>query len=155
MAITTSVADISAPSIITKVLETYSGIFAEPIELPHERLIDHRIPLLPGSSPVNVRPYRYPHFQKQEIDRLIRELLDAGLIQHNVSPYSSLVLLVKKKYGSWRMCIDYRALNKVTIKDRYLIPVVDELLDELHGASVFSKLDLARAITRFEFIPPI
>ncbi|XP_052291764.1 uncharacterized protein LOC127900631 [Citrus sinensis] len=142
MAITTSVADISAPSIITKVLETYSGIFVEPTELPHERLIDHHIPLLPGSSPVNVRPYRYPHFQKQEIDRLIRELLDAGLIQHNVSPYSSLVLLVKKKYGSWRMCIDYRALNKVTIKDRYLIPVVDELLDELHGASVFSKLNL-------------
>ncbi|KAK9195245.1 hypothetical protein WN943_003365 [Citrus x changshan-huyou] len=142
MAITTSVADISAHSIITKVLEIYSGIFAEPTELTPERLIDHRIPLLPGSSPVNVRPYRYPHFQKQEIDRLIRELLDAGLIWHSVSPYSSLVLLVKKKDGSWRMCIDYRALNKVTIKDRYPIPIVDELLDELHGASVFSKLDL-------------
>ncbi|KAH9671466.1 hypothetical protein KPL70_017386 [Citrus sinensis] len=122
MAITTSVADISAPSIITKVLETYSGIFAETTELPPERLIDHRIPLLPGSSPVN--------------------LLDAGLIRHSVSPYSSPVFLVKKKDGSWRMCIDYRALNKVTIKDRYPIPVVDELLDELHGASVFSKLDL-------------
>jgi len=132
----------SAPSTITKVLETYSGIFAEPTELPPERLIDHRIPLLPGSSPVNVRPYRYPHFQKQEIDRLIRELLDAGLIRHSVSPYSSPVLLVKKKDGSWRICIDYRALNKVTIKDRYPIPVVDELLDELHGASIFSKLDL-------------
>ncbi|KAH9660390.1 hypothetical protein KPL70_024180 [Citrus sinensis] len=112
MAITTSVADISAPSIITKVLETYSGIFAEPTKLSPERLIDHRILLLPGSSPVNVRPYRYPHFQKQEIDRLIRELLDAGLIRHSVSPYSSPVLLVKKKDGSWRMCIDYRALNK-------------------------------------------
>ncbi|KAH9698410.1 hypothetical protein KPL71_024002 [Citrus sinensis] len=122
MAITTSVADISAPSIITKVLETYSGIFAEPTELPPQRLIDHHIPLLPGSSPVN--------------------LLDAGLIQHSISPYSSPILLVKKKNGYWRMCIDYRALNKVTIKDRYLIPVVDELLDELHGASVFSKLDL-------------
>ncbi|KAH9660393.1 hypothetical protein KPL70_024180 [Citrus sinensis] len=94
-------ADISAPSIITKVLETYSGIFAEPTKLSPERLIDHRILLLPGSSPVNVRPYRYPHFQKQEIDRLIRELLDAGLIRHSVSPYSSPVLLVKKKDGSW------------------------------------------------------
>ncbi|KAK9184859.1 hypothetical protein WN943_025210 [Citrus x changshan-huyou] len=115
MAITTSVIDISAPSIITKVLETYSGIFAECTELPPERLIDHRIPLFPGSSPVNVRPYRYPHFQKQEIDRLIRELLDAGLIRHSVSPYSSLVLLVKKKDGSWRMCIDYSALNKIRV----------------------------------------
>ena len=64
MAIITSVADISTPSIITKVLETYSAIFAEPTERPPERLIDHHIPLLPGSSPVNVRPYRYPHFQK-------------------------------------------------------------------------------------------
>ncbi|KAH9657900.1 hypothetical protein KPL70_023267 [Citrus sinensis] len=108
MAITTSVIDISAPSIITKVLETYSGIFAECTELPPERLIDHRIPLFPGSSPVNVRPYRYPHFQKQEIDRLIRELLDAGLIRHSVSPYSSLVLLVKKKDGSWPLL--YRSM---------------------------------------------
>ena len=81
-------------------------------------------------------------FRKQEIDHLICELLDAGLIRHSVSLYSSAVLLVKKKDGSWHMCIDYHALNKVTIKDHYSIPVVDELLDELHGASVFSKLDL-------------
>lgn len=85
---------------------------------------------------------RYPHFQKQEIDRLVLELLDARLIGHSVSPYSSLILLGKKKDGSWRMCIDYRALNKITIKDRYPILVIGELLDELHGASTFRKLDL-------------
>lgn len=123
-------------------LTTYEHIFLPPTELPPRRAQDHRIPLAPHQQPVSVRPYRYAQFQKSEIERLVQEFLDSGLIRPSNSPFSSPVLLVKKQDGNWRFCVDYRALNSITVKDRYPIPVIDELLDELHGATYFSKMDL-------------
>ena len=86
--------------------------------------------------------YRYHASHKDELERQCTTMLEQGLIQRSTSAFSSPVLLVKKADGTWRFCVDYRALNAITVKDAYPIPVVDELLDELNGARFFTKLDL-------------
>ncbi|KAJ4754249.1 polyprotein [Rhynchospora pubera] len=112
------------------------------VGLPPRRGIDHQIPLTPDAKPVNLRPYRYSYFQKLEIEKIIEELLKNAVIQNSNSPYASPVLLVRKKDGGWRMCVDYRKLNNQTVKDKFPIPIIEDLLDELHGARYFSKIDL-------------
>lgn len=122
-------------SAINELLLCFSSLFHQPSSLPPPRQHDHHINLLPSANPVNVRPYRYPHFQKTEIEKQVTALLESGFIQPSRSPFSSPVLLVKKKDGTWRMCMDYRALNSITVRDRFPLPTIDELLDELGRAS--------------------
>ena len=112
------------------VIDHYADVFAIPKELPPQRSHDHRIPLIEGTPPVNIRPYRHPPTQKDAIEAMVKELLEAGVIKPSHSPFASPVVMVKKKDNTWRMCIDYRQLNKNTIKDKFPIPLIEELIDE-------------------------
>jgi hypothetical protein len=125
-----------------ELLDEFKDIFESPKALPPVRPYDHHIPLMPGSVPVNARPYRYSPLHKTEIERQVVELLKDGHIVPSVSPFASLVLLVQKKDGTWRFCIDYRKLNEMTIKNRFPMPLVDDILDELVGTQYFSSLDM-------------
>ena len=123
-------------------LAEYEELFVKPNSLPPKRTLDHSINLKPNSEPINVSSYRYPPHQKTEIERMVKKMLQQSLIRPSQSPYASPVPLVKKKDGSWRVCVDYRQLNALTIKDKFPIPIIKDLLDELKNATIFSKLNL-------------
>lgn len=127
---------------IEEVLNEFQEVLSDPEWMPPPKMTNHQITLLSEARPVNIHPYRYPHFQKNEIERLTGEILRKGLIRLSISPFSSPVLLVCKKDGTWRFCVDYLALNAATIHNRFPIPTMDELMDELYGTKLFSKLDL-------------
>ncbi|XP_042044219.1 uncharacterized protein LOC121789968 [Salvia splendens] len=127
---------------LSSILLENEAIFMEPVTLPPQREQDHKIVLKDGSDAVNIRPYKYAAKQKDVIEAMIAEMLNSGVIRHSESPFASPIVLVKKKNSSWRMCVDYRVLNAITVKDKYPIPVIEELLDELGGAKWFSKIDL-------------
>ena len=122
--------------------DQFKPVFEPPTTLPPSRLGDHSIPLLDGAQPFCLRPYRYNPAQKTEIENQIANMLQKGWIQASTSPYSSPVLLVRKKTGDWRLCVDFRRLNALTKKNKYPLPIIEELLEELHGSSWFTSLDL-------------
>jgi hypothetical protein len=128
--------------LLDEVLDSFSDVFIESTGLPPERGHNHHIVLKPGASPVAVRPYRYPVAHKDELEQQCSAMIKQGIVRCSDSVFSSPLLLVKKQDGPWRFCVNYRALNTLTIKDAFPIPVVDELLDELHDAKFFTKLDL-------------
>ncbi|BDA51628.1 probable transposon Ty3-G Gag-Pol polyprotein [Coccomyxa sp. Obi] len=126
-----------------RILTDYIDVFPLDLSgLPPERPVEHAIDLEPGHEPHNRPPFRLSEVEWEECRKQIRELLDKGHIRPSTSPYGAPILFVKKKDGSFRMCIDYRALNKATIKNAYPMPRIDDLLDRLQGATVFSKMDL-------------
>lgn len=127
---------------LQQILTEFHIIFQTPSTLPPIRSHDHKIPLQQPDTIIKVKPYRYPHFQKNEIEKLLQDMFSKGFIRPSSSSFSSPVLLIKKKDGSWRFCVDYRALNAITVKDSFPMPTIDELIDELHGAHYFSILDL-------------
>ncbi|GMJ09006.1 hypothetical protein HRI_004569800 [Hibiscus trionum] len=127
---------------IEALLSEFRVVFEEPVGIPPERGHDHRIELKDEKAVVKVKLYRHPTHQKDEIEKLVGEMMQSGIIRDSNSAFSSPIVMVKKKDGSWRMCVDYRKLNQLTIKDSFPMSVIEELLDELGAANVFSKLDL-------------
>jgi hypothetical protein len=133
----------SIPQDLLGIIDKHSKVFEDiPKGLPPTRNHYHEIHLIPGSVPPNISPYRYPYAQKSEIERMLEEMLEASIIRPSQSSYSAPVVMVFKKDSSWCMCRDYREPKNITIKDKFPIPVIDELLDELHGTIYFTKLDL-------------
>ncbi|GJZ09013.1 putative nucleotidyltransferase, ribonuclease H [Tanacetum coccineum] len=109
---------------------------------PHLREIEFRIEFIPGAVPIAKSPYRLAPFELEELSGQLKELQDKGFIRPRSSPWGAPILFVKKKDGSFRMCIDYRELNKLTVKNRYPLPRIDDLFDQLQGSYFFSKIDL-------------
>lgn len=129
---------------LNEILESYKEVFPEelPVGLPPQREVDHRIELIPGSTPPSRPTYRLSVAELEELKKQLKDLVEHGFIRPSKSAFGAPILFVKKKDGSMRMCVDYRALNDITIKNSYPLPRVEELFDQLQGAKYFSKIDL-------------
>nr|GEU57798.1 putative reverse transcriptase domain-containing protein [Tanacetum cinerariifolium] len=125
------------------VIIDFPEVFPEDLPgIPPTRQVEFQIDLVPGAAPVARAPYRLAPSEMKELSDQLKELADKGFIRPSSSPWGASVLFVKKKDGSFQMCIDYRELNKLTVKNRYPLPRIDDLFDQLQGSSVYSKIDL-------------
>jgi hypothetical protein len=125
------------------VVKEFADVFPEELPgMPPERELEFTIDLKPGTEPIARTPYRMSTPELQELKMKLKELLDLGLIHPSVSPWGAPIIFIRKKDGSWRLCIDYRQLNKATIKNQYPLPRIDDLFDQMKGAMVFSKINL-------------
>eukprot|EP00253_Pinus_taeda_P001830 PITA_01830 len=138
---------------VDKVVEEYEDIFTSPAGVPLHCQVKHSIDLTPSAPLPNGPIYRRSVLENDEIKRQILELLQKGHIRPSSSPCGSLIVLVQKKDGTWRLCIDYRVLNKITVRNRYSIPWIDDLLDQLKGAKYFSKIGLKSGYHRVRIEP--
>jgi len=129
---------------IKQVLEEFPNVMPEELleDLPPRRRVDHAIEMVPRMAPPAKAPYRMSHEELKELKVQFEELLMKGYIKPSKSPYGAPVFFVHKKDGTLRMCVDYRAFNKATVKNRYLLPRIDDLFDHFSGAKVFSRIDL-------------
>lgn len=128
------------PKIVT-LIRNYPTVFQGPHGLPLSRPHGHHIPLFANTTSINVKSYLYPYSQKYVVTSIILEMLRDGTIILNITPFSSLVQLVKKD-RTWRLCVDHMVLNIISIKDRFLITMIDKLLDEFGSTTIFIKIDL-------------
>ena len=125
------------------VVREFPDVFPEDIAgLPPDREVEFTIDLISGTEPISIPPYRMAPAELRELEAQLEELLSKGFIRPSISPWGTPVLFVKKKDGSLRLCIDYRQLNRVTIRNQYPLPRIDELFDQLQGSLVYSKIDL-------------
>ena len=128
---------------LPRVVYEYEDVFPDELAgLPPQRVVDFYIELHPGTSPISMTPHRMTPVELQELRVQLQELLDKGFIRPSTSPWGAPVLFAKKKDRTLRLCIDYRQLNRVTVKNRYPLPRIDDLFDKLRGARVCSKIDL-------------
>ncbi len=132
------------PLVLSNVLQEFMDVFPDelPLGLPPLRGIEHRIDLIPGKPLPNKAPYRANPEETKEIQRQVQKLLDNDHVRESLSPCAVLVILVPKKDGTSRMCSDCRPINAITVRYRYPMPRLDDILDELSGATIFSKIDL-------------
>jgi hypothetical protein len=137
-----------------RVVRDFLDVFPEELPgMPPEREVEFFIDLLPGTAPISKRPYRMSIEELQELKKQLMELQEAGYIRPSSSPWGAPVLFVQKKDGSQRMCVDYRSLNDVTIKNKYSLPRIDDLFDQMRGARVFSKIDLRSGYHQMKIRP--
>ncbi|KAJ8771340.1 hypothetical protein K2173_026517 [Erythroxylum novogranatense] len=125
------------------VVREFLDVFpTELLGLPPDRETKFTIDIIPGTAPISIPPYRMAPVELKELKTQLQELLDKGFIRPSVSPWGALILFIKKKDGTLRLCINYRQLNRITVKNKYPLPRIDDLFDQLQGAQVFTKLDL-------------